>query len=140
VPVTFNILVKERAMSGRLHEAKHAQKGAEFDGDEARITFSPAVLEAMQELHSRALAHGHEKFDDDAAQILRDMAYGKSMSVGGTLSALVTVCREAERCLAETGDKGIDLALHRIETTLNGLDRNPLPTTTVTIKLRARGR
>jgi hypothetical protein len=123
------------------HAAKHGRKAPrlEFDGSEATITFSPAVLEAMQDLHARALAHGHEKFDDDAAQILRDMAYGKPMSVGVTLSALVAVSREAERCYAETGDKGIDLALHRVETTLNGLDGNALPTTTVTIT-KARGR
>jgi hypothetical protein len=124
------------------HARKHGRKGSclEVYGDEAKIVFSPAVLEAMQELHARALAHGHERFDDDAAHILKDMAYGKPMSVGTTLSALVTVCRIAENCYAATGDRHLDEALHAVQTALNGLDGNALPTTTVNLKLKTRGR
>jgi len=85
--------------------------GMEIDGSEATITLSPAVLEAMQNLHARAIIHGQEKFDGDVAEILKSMAYGKPLSVEQTLSSLVTVSAEAGECYGKTGDWEVANAL-----------------------------
>ena len=126
------------------HTAKHGRKTStmEVAGSEATIRFSPAVLDALQHLHGQALAHGHEKFDQDAASILRGMAYGQTMPLEQTLSCLVTVCAEAGKCHVKTGGFRVLQALERVQSSLNGalqesMNANP---TTLTIGPKAKGR
>jgi len=122
-------------MEGRPHTAKYARKRLEVHGSEATVTFSPAVLEALQNLHALAVAHGPEKFDDDAAHILKDMAHGKPWLMDQALSALATVCAEAGQCYAKTDDWNMHEALNGVRLALNGAD--PV---TLTIEPKAKGR
>ena len=133
--------MKELPQGSGAHAAKHTRKvlTLEVDGSEAMIAFSPAVLGAMQNLHARVVTHGDEKFDDDAAHILKKMADGKPMSVEQTLSCLVTVCAEAGQCYAKTGDRGVYEALHGVEAALNAMDGNALPTTVTISRRQAKG-
>jgi hypothetical protein len=132
--------MKESPQKSGTHTAKHRRKAStlEVDGFQAMIRFSPAALEAMQELHALALAHGHEHFDGDVADILKDMAYGKPLPVSQALSLLATVSAEAGVCSEKTGDSKVRDALSVVEKTLNGMnDAHP---TTVTIEPKAKGR
>jgi hypothetical protein len=123
-----------------MHAAKHGRKALlQIDGDSAMFEFNPAALEVMQELHSLALSHGHDSFDADAARIVKDLAYGKPITVAGAMSCMVTVAREAGECYARTGDNRVYEALHDLESALNGLDGNSIPTT-VSFKPVTKGR
>jgi hypothetical protein len=128
-------------MNEKAHAEKHGRKPSrvELDGSEATITLSPSVLEALQNLHALALAHGPEKFDDDAAQILKSMAYGKPRSVEQTLSLFSTVCAEAGACYVKTDDFKVHEALNGLTSALNAMDGNECPVT-VTIEPKTKGR
>ena len=67
------------------------------------------------------------------------MAYGKPISVDGAMSCLVTVAAVAGRCYAKTGDGKVYDALHGLETALNGMDGNVIPTA-VTVESVAKGK
>lgn len=89
--------MEERNHRAAVQERKSS--AVEIDGSGATITLSPAVLEAMQGLHTLAVHHGKNgNFDRDAADVLKTMAYGKPLSVEQTLSSLVMVSAEAGEC------------------------------------------
>jgi hypothetical protein len=126
-------------MNEKAHAEKHGRKPSrvELDGSKVQVTFSPSVLEGLQDLHALAVYHGHEKFDGDAAQILKSMAYGKPMSAEQTLSMLTTVCAEAGACYAKTGDFKVHEALRGVTEALNAMDGNERPVT-LTIEPKTR--
>ncbi len=118
-------------MNDRPLAEKHGRKASRGESDPSGvvIAFGPSVLDALQDLHALAVVHGPEKFDGDAAEILKSMAYGRPHLIGQTLSLLATVCAEAGACYAKTGDDKIHDALREVSKSFDTMVENTPPLT-----------